>query len=147
MTNEGAVEGYVKKIADYIPTGLKFNAELNRDWYSSQNGMLLNSSLANTKIAPGESKEVTLLLTMKVSEDNLGIINNSAEIYEAYNDLGLEDIDSTPGNKASNEDDMSSADVLITIRTGKTIMFIGITTVIVAIIGVGAYFIKKKVLR
>ncbi|MFR0822425.1 MAG: SdrD B-like domain-containing protein [Clostridia bacterium] len=147
VTNEGAVEGYVKKIADYIPTGLKFNAELNRDWYSSQNGMLLNSSLANTKIAPGESKEVTLLLTMKVSEDNLGIINNSAEIYEAYNDLGLEDIDSTPGNKASNEDDMSSADVLITIRTGKTIMFIGITTVIVAIIGVGAYFIKKKVLR
>ena len=147
VTNEGAVEGYVKKIADYIPTGLKFNAELNRDWYSSQNGMLLNSSLANTKIAPGESKEVTLLLTMKVSEDSLGIINNSAEIYEAYNDLGLEDIDSTPGNKASNEDDISSADILITIRTGETIMFIGITITIVAVIGVGAYFIKKKVLR
>lgn len=147
VTNEGGVDAYVKKIVDYLPTGLKFNAELNRDWYTTQNGMVFNASLANTKIVPGESKEVTLLLTMKVSEDNLGLINNTAEIYEAYNDLGLEDIDSTPGNQASNEDDISSADILITIRTGKTIMFIGITIGIITIIGIGAYFIKKKVLR
>ena len=84
---------------------------------------------------------------MKVSEENLGLINNRAEIYEAYNDLGLEDVDSTPGNQASNEDDMSSADILITIRTGKTIMFIGLIILIVSMIGIGTYLIRKKVLR
>lgn len=147
VTNEGAVEGYVKKIVDYLPTGLKFNSELNKDWYTTQNGMIFNASLANTKIQPGETKEVTLLLTMKTSEDNLGLINNRAEIYEAYNDLGLEDIDSIAGNQASDEDDMSSADILITVRTGETIMFFGLTLGIIIVIGIGAYFVKKKVLR
>ena len=147
VTNEGAVEGYVKKIADYLPEGLSFNAELNRDWYQAESGTILNSSLANTKIAPGESKEVTLLLTMKTSENNLGLISNQAEIYEAYNDLGLADIDSTTGNKASNEDDMSNADLVVTVKTGEYILFGGLTILVVALIGVGAYFIKKKVLR
>ena len=147
VTNEGAVDGYVKKIADYIPAGLSFNAELNRDWYQTKNGTILNSSLANTKIAAGESKEVTLLLTMRTSESNLGLISNQAEIYEAYNDLGLEDVDSTVANKASNEDDMSNADLVVTVKTGEYILFGGLTILVVAIIGVGAYFIKKKVLR
>lgn len=147
VTNEGAVEGYVKKIADYIPTGLSFNAELNRDWYQAENGMILNSSLANSKIEAGESKEVRLLLTMKTNENNLGLISNQAEIYEAYNDLGIEDIDSTEGNKASNEDDMSTADLVVTVKTGEYILFAGLTILVVGMIGLGAYFIKKKVLR
>ncbi len=147
VTNEGAVDGYVRKIADYIPAGLSFNAELNRDWYQAENGTILNSSLANEKIAAGESKEVTLLLTMKTSENNLGLISNQAEIYEAYNDLGLEDVDSAVANKASNEDDMSNADLVVTVKTGEYILFGGLTLLVIALIGVGAYFIKKKVLR
>lgn len=147
VTNEGAVDAYVKKIADYIPTGLKFSAELNRDWYSTQNGIILNSSLANTKIAPGEAKEVKLTLTMNVTEQNLGLISNNAEIYEAYNNLGLKDIDSTEANQVLGEDDISIADILITIKTGETILFIGLSISIISIIGIGAYFIKKKVLR
>ena len=147
VTNEGAVAGYVKKIVDYMPTEMKFNSELNRDWYISENGAIYNSSLANTIIEPGESKEVTLLLTKKMTEDNLGLYNNTAEIYEAYNDLGIADVDSTAGNKLSNEDDMSSADVLITVKTGETILFIGLTISIISTIGIGAYIIKKKVLR
>ncbi len=147
VTNEGGVDGYVKKIADYIPEGLSFNAELNRDWYQAENGTILNSSLANSKIAAGESKEVRLLLTMKTSENNLGVISNQAEIYEAYNDLGLEDVDSTEGNKSSNEDDMSTADLVVTVKTGEYILFAGLTILVIGLIGVGAYFIKKKVLR
>lgn len=147
VINEGAISGYVKKIADYIPSEMKFNSELNTDWYVAENGTLYNSSLANTLINPGESKEVTLLLTKKMTEENLGLYNNTAEIYEAYNDLGIEDIDSIEGNKVSSEDDMSSADVLITVKTGETILFVGLTITIITTIGVGAYFIKKKVLR
>lgn len=147
VTNEGAVPGYVKKIVDYMPSEMKFSSELNRDWYTSSNGAIYNSSLSNTVINPGETKEVTLTLTKKMTEESLGLINNTAEIYEAYNDLGLEDVDSTVANKLSNEDDMSSADVLITVKTGEVVLFIGISITAIAIIAVGAYFIKKKVLR
>lgn len=147
VTNEGAVSGYVKKIADYVPSELKFSSELNKDWYQGQNGEIYNASLANTLINPGETKEVTLLLTKKLSEENIGLIHNSAEIYEAYNDLGLEDIDSTPGNKQTDEDDQSSADVLLTVKTGETILFIGLTLGIISTIAIGAYVIKRKILR
>ena len=147
VTNEGAIAGYVKKIVDYMPSEMKFNSELNKDWYTSENGILYNSSLANTLINPGESKEVTLILTKKMTEENLGLYHNTAEIYEAYNDLGIQDIDSTPGNSKAGEDDISSADVLITLKTGKTITFFGLSITIIGTIAVGAYFVKKKVLR
>lgn len=147
VTNEGGIDGYVKKIVDYLPKELKFNSELNRDWYSADNGHIYNSSLANTKIAPGESKEVTLLLSKVMTENSLGVIRNSAEIYESYNDYGIEDIDSTAGNAIESEDDMSSADLITSIRTGRTVTFIGLTLIIVVIIGAGAYVINKKVLR
>ena len=147
VTNEGAIPGYVKKVVDYMPSEMKFSSELNRDWYASGNGTIFNSSLANTLINPGETKELTLTLTKKMTEDTLGLINNTAEIYESYNDAGIEDVDSLNGNKVSGEDDFSSADILITVKTGETILFIGLTTTIIATIGIGAYFIKKKVLR
>ena len=147
ITNEGAIAGYVKKIADYMPSEMKFSSELNKDWYSSENGVLYNSSLANTQINPGESKEVTLILSKKMSENNLGLYHNEAEIYEAYNDLGLKDIDSVPGNKASTEDDFSNADVLISVKTGEVALFIGLSVSIIATITIAAYVIKKKVIR
>ncbi len=147
VTNEGAIAGYIKKLADYMPSEMKFNSELNSDWYTNGNGILYNSSLANTLINPGESKEVTLILTKKMTEENLGLYHNTAEIYEAYNDLGIQDMDSTPGNNKAEEDDISSADVLITVKTGKTITFFGLSITIIGTIATGAYFVKKKVLR
>ena len=147
VTNEGAVSGYVKKIVDYMPNEMKFNSELNEDWYTNGNGALYNSSLANTLINPGESREVTLTLTKKMTENNLGLYNNTAEIYEAYNDQGLTDYDSTPGNKVNGEDDISSADVLITLKTGEVIAISVITIIAITGICVGAYFINKKVIK
>lgn len=147
VTNEGGVAGYAKKIVDYIPQSMKFTSELNPDWYTSDSGNLYNSSLANTLIQPGETKELTLLLTKKMTQDNVGVINNNAEIYESYNDLGLEDIDSKVANKVQSEDDISSADVIIGIKTGEVYVYALITLITITIFGVGIYFINKKVLR
>ena len=81
VKNEGAVAGYVKKVVDYLPKGVVFNTELNKDWYLSDNGNVYNASLANEIINPGESKELTLVVTKKITEDSLGDpINNNAEI-------------------------------------------------------------------
>lgn len=147
ITNEGGIAGYVKKLADYLPEELKFNSELNKDWYEGKDGVIYNASLANTIINPGESKEVTLILTKNMNgDDDFGLINNSAEIYEASNDYGALDIDSTPGNKATNEDDYSTANVLTSVKTGDVVIYTTLIITIITIVGVGIYMIKKKVL-
>ena len=147
ITNEGGIAGYVKKLADYLPEELKFNSELNKDWYEGKDGVIYNASLANTIINPGESKEVTLILTKNINGDNdFGLINNSAEIYETSNDYGVLDIDSTPGNKATNEDDYSTANVLTSVKTGDVVIYTTLILTVIAIVGIGLYMIKKKVL-
>lgn len=147
VTNEGEVPGYAKKIVDYIPNDMVFNSELNEEWYIGESKNAYNASLANTLINPGETKEVTLVLTKKMTNDNTGTINNVAEIYEASNDYGLQDIDSTPANKAQAEDDYSSADVVIGIKTGEVYVYAIITLISITVLGIGIYFINKKVLR
>ena len=147
ITNEGGIAGYVKKLADYLPEELKFNSELNKDWYEGKDGVIYNASLANTIINPGESKEITLILTKNMNGDkDFGLINNSAEIYETSNDYGALDIDSTPGNKATNEDDYSTANVLTSVKTGDVVIYTTLIITIITIVGVGIYMIKKKVL-
>lgn len=131
VSNVGEVDGYVKKIVDYMPSDLKFSSELNKDWYQT-NGTLYNASLANDKIVAGESKIVTLTLTKAMTENNTGLTTNAAEIAEDYNELGLKDSNSTPGNKAEGENDMSSADVIISIRTGG-ILYTSIVLIIITI--------------
>lgn len=145
ITNEGGIAGYVKKLADYLPEELKFNSELNKDWYEGKDGVIYNASLANTIINPGESKEVTLILTKNMNgDDDFGLINNSAEIYETSNDYGALDIDSTPGNKATNEDDYSTANVLTSVKTGDVVIYTTLIITIITIVGVGIYMIKRK---
>lgn len=147
VTNVGEVAGYVRNIVDYMPSDLEFSSELNKDWYEKDNA-LYTSVLGNDIINPGESKTVTLTLTKTMGEDNL-VTRNNAEIYEAYNNLGLEDSNSIPGNNVSGENDMGSADVIISIRTGGVIyMTIGITIAIIVLAGIVAgIIVKKKNLR
>ena len=148
VKNEGAVPGYAKKIVDYLPKGVVFNTELNKDWYLSDNGNVYNTSLENTIINPGETKELTLVLVKQITEDSIGILNNTAEIYEAYNEQGLKDIDSTPANKVEAEDDMSKADIVLGIVTGTQIaIYIILPLVVISLLVFGIFEIKKRVLK
>lgn len=143
VTNVGEVAGYARSIIDYMPNDLEFSSELNKDWYESNNS-LYTTALGNEIINPGESKTVTLTLTKTMGEDNV-VSRNNAEIYEDYNDLGLNDSNSTPGNNASGENDMSSADVIISIRTGGVIyMTIGIVLAIIVVAGIATGIIVKR---
>ena len=56
VTNNGEVPGYIKKIADYLSSDYKFSSELNKDWYQDGSNVYC-TSLADTKINPGESKD------------------------------------------------------------------------------------------
>lgn len=147
VTNQGSVPGYVKKIVDYIPKDASFYSEINKDWYLSENGNVYNTSLADTVINPGESKEVKIILSKTITEKSLGTLNNTAEIYESYNKLGLEDINSKAGNKAENENDMSKADIVLSIVTGQVVIYSTIALVVISMLAFGIITIKKKVLN
>lgn len=146
VTNNGEIAGYVKDIVDYIPTALTFNSELNNDWYQSNNS-LHNTSLLNTKINAGETKDITLILTKNMTENNTGLICNLAELADVNNELGVEDMDSTPGNKAQGEDDLGKADVIISVKTGALVTYVSLVLIILITIGISAIAINKKVLK
>ena len=146
VTNEGETEGYIKNIVDYVSPDFKFSSELNKDWYQSGSN-IYNNSLANTKLQPGESKEVTLTLTKQMTENNTGTITNIAEISSSYNEQGLKDADSVEGNRAQGEDDMSQADLIISIKTGEIVATVGLIITIITVLALGSFVIIKKVMR
>ena len=136
VKNNGEIAGCANSIVDYLSNGLSFNSELNPDWYLSGNE-LYTKKFANETINPGETKEVKLVLTKTMTNENTGVVNNRAEIAEDYNEYGISDVNSTPNNNISGENDLGSADVIIGISTGGRItayiILIMINTVLIAI--------------
>ena len=149
VKNTGEVAGYARSIVDYIPASLTFNSGLNNDWYKKGKNVY-TSSLADTKIEPGETKEVTLTLTKKMTESNTGLTNNKAEIDSSYNNLGIENTATKANNKNSSSKSVAnaenSADAIIGVKTGSAVSYVALTlTIIIAICGL-AYLVNKKLL-
>lgn len=147
VTNEGDVAGYTSELVDYIPNDLKFNSELNKSWYQGTDNNIYTKELADNIINPGETKVVELILVKTMTQNNTGTIINTAEIFKQSNESETEDIDSTPANKKSGEDDMSTAEVITSIRTGGVVEYIIFIFIALATIAGGSYFIKVKVLK
>ena len=147
IRNEGAVSGYVGRIVDYKAKDLSFSSTLNPEWYQDTTGNLYNTTLAGKEIKPGETVELSLVLTKTMTNENTGLSNNTAELAEVSNDLGLADIDSTPANKNTQEDDFGKADVIIQVKTGGLLFYGGIVIAVLGIFAFGAYEIKKRVLN
>ena len=143
VINDGEIAGYANSIVDYIPSSLTFNSGLNSDWYQKGNN-IYTSSLADTKIEPGETKEIKLTLTKKMTESNTGLTNNKAEIESSYNTLGIPNTASNSNNK--NSKDLGSADAIISVKTGAAVSYITLTLTIVIVIFGLAYLINKKLL-
>ena len=149
ITNEGDVEGFAKEITDYVPEGLEFSEEDNTGWTNKGNRVIATRALEDTLIEPGESKDVTVIFRWIQGKDNLGLKTNIAEISEDYNKEGIQDRDSTPGNKKFGEDDIDTAEVLLAISTGiknNAITYITIGSVILIVLATGIISIKKYVL-
>lgn len=147
IKNEGTIAGYAKEIKDYIPEGLQFVEEDNPNWKASSDGVIITESLANKLLQPGESASVEVVLRWINNENNLGMKTNVAEISKDYNDAGdVDDIDSTPDNKVDGEDDIDDAPVMLSISTGRTPVYIILTTGVLTIISTGVAMIKKYIL-
>lgn len=146
VTNTGEIAGYAKSIVDYIPSSLTFNSSLNNDWYKKGKN-IYTSALADTIIEPGETKEVTLTLTKKMTESNTGLTNNKVAIESSYNSLGIANTAGTSiENAGTSNDSKNSADIIVGVKTGAVVSYVSLTlTIIIAICGV-AYLVYKKIL-
>ena len=146
VTNEGEIAGYAKEITDYIPEGLKFVEEDNQNWKDEGNNVISTTQLADTLLQPGEYKDIEVILTWVNNENNMGVMTNTAEISEDYNEYEVPDIDSTPDNQKEGEDDIDDAPVMLSVSTGQMRIYFTLGFIILITLAGGVVLIKKHVL-
>lgn len=143
VINEGKIPGYAYEIKDYIPSGLEFKQEDNKDWKELKNGQVVTDKLKDTLLNPGESATVEIVFTWKNSTTNVGLKTNYAEISKDSGD----DIDSVPDNFNKEEDDIDDAQVILSIKTAGPKTYIWLTFISVAILAAGVWSIKKYIIE
>ena len=146
VTNEGEIAGYATEITDYIPAGLEFVQEENQNWKKETESVISTRALEKTLLEPGKSASVDVTLKWKNAEDNMGQKVNVAEISEDKNDSNTPDVDSTPDNRISTEDDQDDAPVILSISTGTAPVYTALAMVVLLILATGIILIKKYVL-
>ena len=78
-------------------------------------------------------------------KENTGLISNTAEIYEDYNIYGVSDKNSKAGNKIQNENDMSTADVFVGVKTGEVFVYTSVIITTLLLCGIVIFFVSNKV--
>ena len=146
VSNKGEIPGYAKSIVDYVPKGMTFESNLNKDWYE-KNGKLYCKALSKQEIKPGSAKSVRLILVKQMTTTNTGTTSNNAEIAESFNTRAIEDIDSVAGNTNDSEDDYSTADVIVSVRTGGTLLNITALAISLGIAVLIGYLFKKSIIE
>ena len=162
-------------IIDYLDSDWDFDAAINPDWEAIQKDdsrislaeevrnstsidgakLFYTEALAGYDLQPTESATVMLNVSKLLTSSEDIELGNETEIVKVEKPGGSE-ITSTPGNYVpgtgpaiEGDDDMAEI-VIITPNTGKNLNYIlPITIGIIAciIIGVGIFYIKKKVLK
>ena len=102
--------------------------------------------LEGTLLQPGEYADVEILLTWVNDQNNMGVMVNTAEISEDYNEYGVPDRDSIPDNQKWGEDDIDDAPVMLSISTGQMRIYFTLGFVVLITIAGGVILIKKYVL-
>ena len=146
ITNEGDIPGYATEIKDYVPDGLKFDAEDNPQWKDEGNNLISTAQLQNKLLKPGESATVEVILTWINGPDNLALKTNTAEISKDKNEYGVPDRDSTPDNQKEGEDDIDIAKVILAVSTGTVKTYFMLATGLLVIVCAGVILIKKYVI-
>ena len=112
ITNEGTVSGTVGMIKDYLPEALTFDTNVNTEWKQGADNVLYNESLKNVVIKPGESRELKLILSKVMTEDNTGTISNKVELSNVSTERTL---------KENLYNNIATQETIITISTGRTV--------------------------
>ena len=134
VTNDGEVTGKVGQLIDELPSELNFSADMNKGWGQQTGDKLVYTGLSNKNIKAGESIEIPLIATKRMTANSTGIFTNTAKIQN------IESIEkASDGNSENNS---SKADVILSVSTGIVTY---ITIVIISLIALCiALFILNK---
>ncbi len=147
VSNNGEVAGYAKEIEDTMPSDLTFSSEMNPTWYQSGSALKTNC-LENEIIEPGENKTIKLFLTKVMTESNTGMITNTPEITEAYNEDGTIEISSTSGKTTNYESGYTTtSDAIVTTKPNLSLVYTTLLLVIVTLLGAGIFVLKKETIK
>ena len=135
VKNIGNVAGKIGEIADYLPAGLTFSSQLNKEWIQSTDGKLKYSGNSDYIMQAGEAKTITLIATKQMSQNTTGNFINRAEI---------KNISTTSGLKETNtENNASQAELIISTSTGAYV-YIGIGILALTALIILAVILVKK---
>ena len=134
VTNVGTVTGQVSSIVDYVPNGMTFYQAENADWTTGViAGNVYYNGLSGVDIAPRESKEITLVLTKAMNENNTGVVSNKVRI--AYAESATRLTEMTQNNFATQE-----TIITLTQGAGHKVMVV-ITISMLVIVTIFAYMV------
>ncbi len=145
VKNTGTIGGYARSVVDYYPKNLKYSEELNSNGWYIKGNELYNDSLANELIGPGEELEIPIILSMVMTETNTGLINNIAEIEEAYDINGNSTTEKIKAETQSDEIMKGSADIIIGVRTGEAVNYIITILTSIILLGLTTYILYKVI--
>ena len=164
-SNIGTVK--ITKLMDYLKDGMQMTNQTNNSWrvmtetekntyidseaVIENNVLIMTEELANTEIAPGQSREIYLDITIPLSSDNNDLnFLNTTEIVEYEISTGKMDMEARPGNnnakKVLERDQDESEEVIIHGPTGQARIYYALFFSILAVLVGGIILIKKKVL-
>lgn len=137
ITNDGDIEGYADKLVDYLPEGLIFTSEMNKEWYKDSKGKVYTTCLSGVEIKPGETKEVELILTKEGIKKYFEKYEHDAEIDKESNIQAIEEL------THAKENNKSSSELVIT--EDNNYIYFAITMGSIILISIGAYFVNKRI--
>lgn len=136
IKNVGEVPGTIEDVKDYIPTGTTL---VTGSGWTNTNNTAINTSLRNQTILANEEKTLYIQVTKAMNGQNTGVVENKAE-------LGKINVTTSSEAITRNEIKPSSANVIITVKTGiepMHIILIVLGLLIILGVGIKIYKIKK----
>ena len=124
--NQGNVALQNIQLNDYLPVGFSFAGVSNDpNWSEVTPGVLVYNSIA-APIVPGDSRIVTLSLRLEQTSGGYDLWDNYAEVGYAEDlngvDRSFEDVDSTPDNDNTNDNNVEPGDSNDDLITGAGIL-------------------------
>lgn len=135
IKNVGEVPGTIEEVKDYIPTGTTL---VTGSGWTNTNNIAINTSLRNQTILANEEKTLYIQVTKIMNGQNTGVVENKAE-------LGKVNVTTSSEAITRNEIKPSSANVIITVKTGiQPMHIILIISGLLIILGIGIKIYKIK---
>lgn len=131
ISNVGNVTGYATEITDYLPEGFKYVSGGN--WIVDGN-VIKTKDLDDVELKSGDSAEIEFLTEWQLTESQVGLRDNKVEITDYQNELDIDD---------KTSDNVDTASIMATVKTGGAEVKVGTILLVLNILLVSVYMIKK----